>query len=602
MSIVSVVGVSLIALVMNTWRLGLNGLGNQYYTAAARAMAGSWGNWFFVSLDPGGFISVDKPPVPLWITGLSARLFGVNTWSILLPSALAGAAAVAVLWVVVRRQFGLVAATIAGLVLALSPVNVAVNRLNLPESWLVLFLLGAVWALQRSFDSARAIWWVVLAGSFVGLAFNTKMLAAYLVVPALGVAILLGASTWPRRIVHGLTFGVVSLATSLPWILIVDAVPASSRPWVGGSQNNTVTDLIFGYNGLGRVEGNGGYIPGGPISRLGGVFGGQPGPWRLLSDALAAQIAWLLPLVIVGGLAALWRHRRQRVRFGLVAMWALWLIVVGYVFSNAQGTFHAYYTALLGPAVAALAGIGTVALVSLVRRNSRWWCAVIAAVAGTVMLQLVLSARHPDFYGWTRVVLVVGAVSAVGALALTVWRGSSGRTIAVAGGALLAVLLLTPTAWAASEASNTVLNATLPQAGPRLGVSGTTFGSQLSNGDPKLATWLRAHGTGLRWVLVTNGAQQSSGLMADQGLSVMSLGGFMGTDPAASTDSIGHLLQAGDVRYFYAPFIQRGPDHGVGPAVIMRLVQQVCPIAVGLPPRWSGSVYDCAGKAASFRS
>ncbi len=359
MSIASVVGVSLIALVMNTWRLGLNGLGNQYYTAAARAMAGSWGNWFFVSLDPGGFISVDKPPVPLWITGLSARLFGVNTWSILLPSALAGAAAVAVLWVVVRRQFGLVAATIAGLVLALSPVNVAVNRLNLPESWLVLFLLGAVWALQRSFDSTRAIWWVVLAGSFIGLAFNTKMLAAYLVVPALGVAILLGASTWPRRIVHSLTFGVVSIATSLPWILIVDAVPASSRPWVGGSQNNTVTDLIFGYNGLGRVEGNGGYIPGGPISRLGGVFGGQPGPWRLLSDALAAQIAWLLPLAIVGGIAALWRHRRQRVRVGLVAMWALWLIVVGYVFSNAQGTFHAYYTALLGPAVAALVGIGT---------------------------------------------------------------------------------------------------------------------------------------------------------------------------------------------------------------------------------------------------
>ena len=226
MSIVSVVGVSLIALVMNTWRLGLNGLGNQYYTAAARAMAGSWGNWFFVSLDPGGFISVDKPPVPLWITGLSARLFGVNTWSILLPSALAGAAAVAVLWVVVRRQFGLVAATIAGLVLALSPVNVAVNRLNLPESWLVLFLLGAVWALQRAFDSA--------SGRSGGSSWPARS-SAWPSTPRCSPPIW-SCRRWASRSCSARPPGrggsstasrsaSSSLATSLPWILIVDAVP-----------------------------------------------------------------------------------------------------------------------------------------------------------------------------------------------------------------------------------------------------------------------------------------------------------------------------------------------------------------------------------------
>jgi 4-amino-4-deoxy-L-arabinose transferase-like glycosyltransferase len=563
-------------------------------------MTASWHNWFFLSLDPGGFISVDKPPLPLWITGLSARLFGVNTWSVLLPTALAGAAAVAVLWVVVRRQFGLVAATIAGLVLALSPVNVAVNRLNLPEPWLVLALVAAVWALQRGFASTRPLGWIVLAATFIGLAFNTKMLAAYLVVPALGMAIVVCSSTWARRVVHSLVFGAVAIATSLPWILIVDAIPAASRPWVGGSSNNTVTDLIFGYNGLGRVEGNGGYIPAGPISSLGGVFGGQPGPWRLLSDALGAQVAWLAPLVIVGGIAALWRFRRQRVRLGLVVMWAMWLIVVGYVFSNAEGTFHAYYTALLGPAIAALVGIGVVALVALVRGDARWWSAVAVAVGATVVLQLILSDRHPTFYGWARGALIVGAVLAAAALALVVLRGSSRRTIAVAGGVLLGVLLLTPTLWAASELGNPAINATLPQAGPRRGVASTTFGSTLSNGDPALARWLEAHDTGLRWDLVTGTAQQASGLMADQGLSVMALGGFMGTDPAANTRSIGHLLEDGQVRYFLAPFIQRGPDRGIGPGPIMRLVQEVCPLAIGLPPRWSGSVYDCAGKAGSF--
>jgi 4-amino-4-deoxy-L-arabinose transferase-like glycosyltransferase len=416
----------------------------------------------------------------------------------------------------------------------------------------------------------------------------------------MGLAILVATSTWTRRLVHAVVFGAVTIATSLPWILIVDAVPASSRPWVGGSENNTVLDLIFGYNGLGRVEGNGGYIPGGPISRLGGVFGGQPGPFRLLSDALAAQIAWLAPLVVVGGIAALVRHRRDRRRLAHVVLWAAWLCVVGYVFSNALGTFHAYYTALMGPAVAALVGIGVVSLVSLVRRNPNWWLAVAAAGTLTLVLQLFLSARHADFYGWTRWLLIVGAVASAAALTYVVGRGSRPRTIAVAVAALLATLLITPTAWAASELANPVMNATLPQAGPRQGVAATTFGSALSNGDPQLAAWLTEHGAGLRWQLVTSTAQQGSGLMADQGLSVMAIGGFMGTDPAASTRSIGQMIADGEVRYFLVQGTQRGPTRGVGSAPIMAAVQRHCDLAIGVPARWSGSIYDCAGHADDF--
>ena len=237
MSIVSVVGVSLIALVMNTWRLGLNGLGNQYYTAAAPGDGRQLGQLVLRRPSiPAGFISVDKPPVPLWVTGLSARLFGVNTWSILLPSALAGAGgrrrAVGGGPPPVRARRGDDRRAGAGAVTG--------ERRRQPAQP-ARAVAGAV-PPRRGVGAAALvrlghgpIWWVVLAGSFVGLAFNTKMLAAYLVVPAMGVAILIGSSTWPRRIVHSLAFGVVSLATSLPWILIVDAVPASSRPWVGGS-------------------------------------------------------------------------------------------------------------------------------------------------------------------------------------------------------------------------------------------------------------------------------------------------------------------------------------------------------------------------------
>jgi 4-amino-4-deoxy-L-arabinose transferase-like glycosyltransferase len=598
----SLAGVTLVALVLNTWRLSLNGLGDQYYAAATRAMTTSWHNWFFVALDRGGFITVDKPPVPLWITALSARVFGVSSWSLLLPSALAGAAAVALLWVVVRRQFGLAAATISALVLAVSPVNVAVDRLNLPEAWLVLFLLGAVWAVQHALTSARSIRWLLLAGTFVGLAFNTKMLAAYLVVPGLGMAVLLGSRTWAQRIGRGAVFGLTALATSLPWILIVDAVPAASRPYVGGSTDNTVMNLIFGYNGLGRVEGNGGYIPGGPTSGPGGVFGGRPGPLRLLGDALGGQITWLAPLAIAGLVAALWLHRKRWVGFALVIMWALWIAVVGYVFSYAEGTFHAYYTALLGPAVAALVGIGTASFVPLVRRDGRWWYLVIAGVAATVALQVELSGRQPWFYGWTRWVVVAAVLVAGLVLVVALARRAPSGAIIAAGAIGFSALLLTPVAWAGSETANAVLNATLPQAGPRQGVSGETFGSKSSNGDLELAAWLLAHAGNEKWQLVTETAQDSSGLMADQGLSIISLGGFMGTDPAATTRSIGTLIAAGQVRYFLVEGFAIGPRRGVGPLPILAQARSSCPAVEdpALPARYRGEIYDCAGKSASF--
>jgi 4-amino-4-deoxy-L-arabinose transferase-like glycosyltransferase len=596
-----VLAVTVVSLGLNTWRLSLNGLGDQYYAAATRAMATSWHNWFFVALDKGGFITVDKPPVPLWISALSARTFGVGTWSVLLPSALAGTAAVALLWIVVRRRFGVVAATVAALVLAVSPVNVAVDRLNLPEAWLILFLLAAVWAVQHALSSTHSIRWLVLAGSFVGVAFNTKMLAAYLVVPGVGLAVLLGSRTWRQALGRGAVFAMTTLVTSLPWILIVDLVPAGSRPYVGGSTDNTVLDLIFGYNGLGRVEGNGGFVPGGATSNAGGVFGGRPGPLRILGDALGGQIAWLLPLVLAGFVGAIWLHRRQRVQRALVVMWALWLAVVGYVFSLAQGTFHAYYTALLGPAVAALVGIGVASFVPLVRRERRWWYLVVAGVAGTVAMQLELSGRFPDFYGWTRALLVTIVVAAAGALAVLVLRRSPGRTVLVAAGALLGGLLVTPAAWAASETANPVLNATLPQAGPRRGLAGETFGATSSNGDASLAAWLLANAGGERWQLVMGSAQLSSGLMADQGLSIISLGGFMGTDPAASLRSIGRAIDAGQVRYV----LVRGGGRARGrpvtdptnPASILAEARTAC-IAVldpTLPARYVGQIYDCAG-------
>ncbi|MBL8775152.1 MAG: glycosyltransferase family 39 protein [Acidimicrobiales bacterium] len=622
--------VTLVSFALNAWALTLNGLGNQYYAAATRSMTTSWSNFFFASLDPGGFITVDKPPVALWIAALSARVFGVNSWSLLLPSALAGAAAVALLWCIVRPRFGTVAATVAGMVLALSPVNVAVNRLNIPEPFLILFLVAAAWATLKAVEDERH-WmrWVAMAGACVGLAFNTKMLAAYIPGPALALALVvgvsgMGATAWWERAKRLGVLLVSTVVCSAPWIFAVDVL-AGSHPYIGGSTDDTVLDLVLGYNGLGRVNGGsgmvgggagpggggpGGGIGGGAMGGIGGIFGGSAGPLRLFSDAVGGQVAWLLPLAAVAAIASLWLWRSDRVRRAHVALWAGWALLFAVVFSRAEGTFHSYYTSALVPGVAALIGIGAAAAVPFVRR-SRWWLAVLgAAGAVTVLLQLELSGRLPGFYGWTRAPLVLLAAVAVAAVVhgLVTRRG---RTVLAGLAVGLAALLVSPAAWAVSETANPVLNSTLPQAGPREGTAGSSFGSASSNGDPELAAWLEAHTDGETWALVVGSAQTASGLIADQGVSVMALGGFMGTDQTLTVADFADLVDSGAVRYVLVSGggMGGGPGGGMGgmgggSSSVLSAVSSSCPVvsAADLPESYAGSLYDCFGQSDALRA
>ncbi|WP_084693472.1 ArnT family glycosyltransferase [Actinomadura atramentaria] len=460
-----------VACALYTWNLPGGGDANAYYSAAVKSGTQSWKAFFFGSLDAGSFITVDKPPMALWVQGLFARVLGFSTWSLLLPQALAGTASVAVLHQTVRRAFGPAAALAAAVVLTLTPITVAIDRDNNPDTLLVLLLVGAAWAAQRAVAGGR-VRMLLLAAFLVGCGFNTKMLQAFLVVPALAAVYLVAArpGIW-RRLAHLVAAGAVLAVSSLWWTLLVDAIPARSRPFIGGSTDGTVWDLVVGYNGLGRIFGRSG--PGG--GGQSGGFGGEPGAGRLFNDVLGGQISWLLPLaalsLLVGALALAWRPRRD-LRGAALLLWGLWLAVHFAVFSFAEGTFHPYYSTAMAPAVAALCGAGVPLLAALYRRP-RWAWAVPVCVAVTGGWAFALLARTPQWHPWLRWAVAAAAVAAVlGLLAGRYLPGlRPGVWHVVVPGALAAAVfagLAGPGAYAVAAAASPV-NGTNPLAGPSSG-------------------------------------------------------------------------------------------------------------------------------------
>uniref|UniRef100_UPI0018E56B79 glycosyltransferase family 39 protein n=1 Tax=Nocardia aurea TaxID=2144174 RepID=UPI0018E56B79 len=388
----ALLGLLAVALVLYAW--GLRGYANEYYSAAVLSATQSWKAFFFGALDAGNFITVDKPPLALWVMALSARVFGFHTWSLLLPHALAGVATVALVFSTVRRGLegrveagqahaaGLVAAAVT----VLTPVTVAINRDNTPDALLVLLLVLAVRACLEAVRGGR-LRHLLLSALFVGLAFNAKMLQAYLIVPALALAYLVCARTSVgRRVAHLLAAGGVMLVSSLWWMVVVDLWPASSRPFIGGSTNNTVRDLVIGYNGLARLLGEGSSAPGGA------TFGGPAGPERLFNAFNAGQISWLLPFCALALVFAAVQGLRRRQEadhadgadgapaqpLAAWLVWGGWLVVHYVVFSFSAGTFHPYYTTAMAPAVGAITGMGGV-LMWRAYRESRAWSWVLPA-------------------------------------------------------------------------------------------------------------------------------------------------------------------------------------------------------------------------------
>ncbi len=453
-----------LAALLNLWALARNGWANEYYAAAVRSMSSSWHDFLFASLDRTGVMTVDKPPLALWVQALSVRVFGYHSLSMLVPQALMGVASVALVYDLVRRRFGRVGGFVAGLALALTPIAVAISRHNNPDALLVLCCVAALWCAVRALEDGRTRW-LVAAGVCVGLGFETKMLVALVVVPGIAVAWLWMAPAARGRL-HALrqllAGGGAMLLVGGAWPLLVELTPAADRPWVSGTSDNRIVSLIFEYNGVGRVDGQ----AGGPGGTGGSMFGGTPGPLRLLNSALGGQAGWLLGFALVSGLAivAASRVRRTDARSG-------WLLAVGgalattaVLFSFASGIFHPYYVSLLAPFAAALVGAGAAVLMGG-GRVARI-LAPLAVLAG-VVVELVVRADYPGQLTWLPPVLIV--VGALSVLALVAFSSRAVRVAAV--GAAVAALLAAPAVWAFDTLGHAT-SGTFPAGGPASAESG----------------------------------------------------------------------------------------------------------------------------------
>jgi 4-amino-4-deoxy-L-arabinose transferase-like glycosyltransferase len=636
-------------------RLSQNGFANGFYSAAVKSMLRSWHNFFFVASDPNGFITVDKPPLALWLQGLSAKLFGFAPLSLIVPEGICAVLAVAILYRIVAPRFGPVAGLVSAFSLAVFPSFVAVSRENAVDPLLILLMLAACGAALAAIDSGR-LRTLVWCGVLVGLAFNTKSLAAFLCIPGIAVGYIVCApGTLRRRAAQLAGAGVVFVIVAISWSVAVDLTPAAQRPYVGGSVDNSEFQLEFGYNGFGRVGGQQGgpgsttisltfaqtfplvrpgvnvprdaferhwYAthppaaalprrvaarpPAAPTGRQRGFsaipFAGTRSPVRIFGTGLGDQAGWLIPLALIGMIAVAFvaRGRRDRRTAALYVLGG-WFLVELLTLDFSAGIVHPYYSSALGPGTAAMVGAGAVALGSLVRagparRALSGYVLAVLAIGGTVAAQLVLIGREGDPLWW-RVPLVVLCLG--GVVAILAARARAGWAIAVAVGALLvAPAVYSFSVWLAP------VDGTFPTAGPYnpAGPGGIGVTPADARADQGLVNFIATNGATKPYALFTQSSDEAAPLIL-LGLAASAEGGYGASDPALGNARLATLVANGKARYLLigGPYAQRGSNSAVTAA---RLVCPEIPQRIWAPDTYGQSFFlvDCAGKAAQLRS
>lgn len=647
---------------LSLFNLSIEGYGNEYYAAGVKSMTMSLKNFFFVSFDPAGFVTIDKPPLGFMIQALSAKIFGYSGWSIILPQALAGVISVWVIYKIVKRSFGIPAALISSLCLAITPIFVADSRNNTNDNLLVLVLLLACWVLSIAAEKGH-LKLLILSLVLVGIGFNIKMLQAYMIVPALYITYLLStAVSWKKRIGHLVLGTIVLLITSLSWAFVVDLVPEENRPFIGSSTDNTVMELIIGHNGLERLglgsssnsnrsglggfgemnpqdgmnrgqeaqtgnyssngdrekpqspqgtngqmmqgnperegnmgegkapDGSSGNMPqredgyqggmgfgnmragGGQASNMGGSEGA--GITRLfLNNSLSDQIIWLFPLALIGFIAAAIKEKLNlkldnKKKLGL-ALWFVWLVPVFIYFSFTTGLFHPYYLTMLAPPIAALTGIGATSMWELYKdRGWKAWFLPGALIINAGVQLLILSYYSSDNISkiLAITVFVLSGASSVVLIALNLLRNNDKKVIDKIVVSISVIgLLITPLVWS-STTMFYKMSGTFPSAGLSLRTEEIGMGNTLEGNEDitKLVDYLKSNITSEKYLVAVQSATgTASQIIINTGESVMTLGGFSGSDQILTLDEFKELVNKGEIRYVITGGQGRGGNNEI---------------------------------------
>ncbi|MFT4135236.1 ArnT family glycosyltransferase [Microbacterium sp.] len=627
------------ALIVTGW--GVGGSMSDYYGSIALSMSQNWSNFFFGAFDPSGTVTLDKIPGSFWIPALFIRVFGFSPWATVFPNALAAAASVVIVAFSARRWAGPTAGLIAGAVVATTPILVAVARSNQPQMFFVLTLALTAWAATRALQR-RSLGWLVLAGVFIAAGFHTYMLEAWAAWPALAAAYLCTRQTWWRRLRDLAIAGSTSLALSLTWIVAVSLIPASDRPYIGSTVSNNPWEMVFGYNGLGRfgqaTADEAAYLSFTPR------FSGDPSPLRLLNDALAAQIGWMLP-VTVAAIVVLFvlRFRRPLLVFG-----AVWFATFAVMFSVVAG-MHQFYTSALAVPMALL--IGTAFTVAR-RRRSLWAQLILPGTAAVTALGISIVASVGA--GFSLPVALVQLVAAAVVVVLVLREHARRLRMPVTTAITVIALLLTPAAWSAatigtpnstnptaagvsaSGSSGSATRGSAPTGTTRgggrsqdgngrdggggttqRGGGGTTQrddgggttqrggGTQSGSGTTQRGgggqgstastiAWLQEHRDGASYLVAAFGAQTAAGLIiASGGEEVLPIGGFNSRDPVPTLAEFEQLVASGAVRYVLVSEgagSMRGADGDSTSSQIRAWVLENCATATDAP---TTTLYSC---------
>ncbi|UQS85962.1 glycosyltransferase family 39 protein (plasmid) [Nicoliella spurrieriana] len=603
----------LLALVLYSWKIWEAGSANDFYTAAITSMTQNFKNFWYASFDPAGYITVDKPPVALWFMAISAKIFGVHQWSVVLPSVLFGLGSVYLMYRLVRPRFGRVAGNLAALAMTLTPIAVADSRTNNMDATLIYFLLFAIYMLQKAVDKQK-LWYLVASFGIIGVAFNVKMLQAFMILPGMLLFYWLASHhNWKKKLAHLSAATVALVVFTLIWPVSVDMTSASKRPYEGGSEHNSVLELAFGYNGterlLGQTTGTGGAFPGmgsnsksksntgmpqggqpggttngnrrttngqpggtppggtqGGNRRGGGAMGGggaggafnigTAGPLRLFQDQLGPQISWLLPFSVIGMISAFaFFIDRKRKWYQLTAnqkqvvMWAGWLVPV-YGFFSVASFFHPYYTIMLAPPIAAFFGIGVVTMFKQLRAaNWKDWKRYLLPLAVTATA-FFQAWYVSSYYAWASWLLIFAGIGF--GLILLVKPAKPLRSLTIGG---LVAILLAPAFWSATPAIAGE-SAAIPTAGPDLlssnGQGGAGGGVGNGTVNTKLLNYLEKRQGNAKYLFATDDSGTAAPYIIKTGKAVMAMGGFNGTDPAITLSKFKQLVKNGEIKYYYA--------------------------------------------------